>query len=207
MKASSIGENVNNTEKSEIEQLKALVEQLSKQVANMSEEKKQPKQKVVKEISPNTYVKIMSLVGDKLNLSTRPHGKGKTFSFEKFGQIKSVFYSELLEIIENHPNFFAAGYFYVLDQNVINSGNYNDLYQKILTKEQMELILSNADNAIQLFEGANEKQQKVIIQFFVDKLVVDEPVDYNLVSNLTRISNIDILAKVKEIKESNEVKK
>lgn len=206
MKSSSVGEN--NTQNNEVEQLKALVEQLSKQVGELSKEKKQPVQRNIKEISPNSYVKVMSLVGDKLNLSTRPHGKGKTFGFEKFGQVKSMFYSELLDVIENHPNFFSAGYFRVLDENVINAGNYNEVYQKILTKEQMELIMANADGAIALFEGANEKQQKVIIQFFIDRIINGEDVDYNLISNISRISGIDIMKKVQDINETkDEIKK
>ena len=195
------------SDKEQIEQLKQMLNQLTQKVNGIGvSEKKEKALKTapIKSISPNTYVKIMSLVSDKLNLSTRPHGKGKTFGFTEFGQIKSVFYSELLDIIENHPNFFAAGYFYILDENVVNAGNHNELYQKILKKEQMEMILSNADNAIALFEGANEKQQKVIVQFFIDKIMNEEKIDFNLIRNISEISGIDIVKKTQEMKESND---
>jgi hypothetical protein len=201
MKSTSIGEIKNET--NEVEKLKSMVERLSKQLSDMKD-KKEVKPRGEKEISPNTYIKVMSLVNNKLNLSTKARGQGKVFSFEKFGQIKQMFYSELLDIIEAHPNFFEAGYFYVLDQNVINSGNYNELYEKILTKDQMEQILNGTNQAIPLFESCNEKQRGVICNFFIQKMINGENVDYNLLSNITRISGIDIVKRVQEIKETND---
>jgi hypothetical protein len=154
MKDSSVGD------KEQIEELKNQVSQLTEIVKQLTEKsvskqrkpresvkertEKQPKKE---ELVPNSYIKIMSLVKNPLNLSTKPHGRGKTFHFENFGEVKTVFYSELLDIIENHPSFFEAGYFYILDSRVIEANNYGDVYSRILTKEKMEEIFSNSSNA------------------------------------------------------------
>ena len=61
----------------------------------------------------------MSLCRDPLNLSTKGRGQGEMYSFQNFGEVKKIMYQYLLQIIESHPNFFEAGYFYILDQNVI----------------------------------------------------------------------------------------
>ena len=199
-------------EMSELELLKAQIEELKKMITvqNSAAKEKTEKEKPVrparkeksKELAPNTYVTIMSLVNNVLNLSTKPHGKGKSFRFETFGTTKKVFYSELMEIIENHPNFFEKGYFYILDDEVIKANNYVELYSKLLTKEKIESILNNSNGAIELFEKAGEAQRDIIIEFFVSKIVDGQSVDFNLIANINRIANIDIQKMANDRKEA-----
>ena len=190
---------------------KTKIEQLEKQLADMQAalasltakparkpravSRRQPE--VATGIAPNTYVKVMSLVDNPLNLSTKPHGKGRTFRFESFGDIKSMFYSELLEVIENHPNFFNAGYFYILDNRVIEENNWQEVYSKILTKEQMETVYGNSTGAISLYKTSNAKQQKVIAEWFIDQVVMGKPVDRNLIAEISEISGVDIMERAK----------
>lgn len=212
MSESSVGEKTNKQLEDEIKELKDMITKLVASKQPVERKPKVPKESVEKvekkeQLSPNTYIKTMSLVNNVLNLSTKPHGRGKTFRFENFGDIKSLFYSELLEVIENHPNFFRAGYFYILDSRVIEENNYHELYQKILSKTQMEEIFKNSANALALFTGANEKQQSVIIDDFVDKIVAGLPVDMNLVSNISKIAKIDIMKRVEDSRQQETAKK
>lgn len=196
--------------KQQIEELKALV---MSQSASQQKEVKPKKERAVRpakqekstDIPLNKYINVMSLVGNKLNLSTKAKGQGKTYSFENFGVIKKMFYSELLDIINNHPNFFEAGYFYILDSEVIESNNWVEMYEKILSKDNMESILNNAPNALQLFEGTNSKQRGVIVEFFVDKILSGQAVDFNLIANINRIGNVDIQQVAKERKEVSDL--
>jgi len=192
-------------EKQKIEQLEQQIAELRNLLISKTEKpKRQPREKLEKPkqeklglLSPNTYVKVMSLVNNPLNLGTRPHGKGKMFRFENFGDIKSLFYSELLEVIENHPNFFQAGYFFILDNRVIEENNWHETYAKILSKEQMESIYSNSDGAISLFKTSNAKQQSVIVDYFIDRIIMGKPVDRNLIADISEISGVDILERAK----------
>lgn len=189
-------------ELSEIEVLKKQIEELTKlvmasqQPSDIKPKKERPvrlaRQEKTKDISPNHYVNVMNLVNNPLNLSTQPRGKGKSFRFEKFGDIKRLFYSELLDVIGNHPNFFEKGYFYVLDSDVIEMNNYVDLYAKLLTKEMMQSIIDNGPSALELFERAGQGQRDIVIEFLVDKVATNQPIDFNLIANINRIGKIDI---------------
>lgn len=197
------------------EELKKQFDELQKQLAEIldaserKKEKREPVKRVkrdpveekVQRLSPDTYVKVMSLVKNPLNLSTAPHGRGKTFRFDEFGIVKSIFYSELLQVIENHPNFFSAGYFYILDSRVIEENNYAEIYNAILTKDQMEEVFSNSQRAIEFFTRANKKQQGVLVEYFVDRVNDGLPVDYNLIAHLSRVSGVDIMKKASDTKD------
>jgi len=165
----------------------------------------QPNPNIVNTVQPNEYIKVMSLIDNKLNLSTRDHGLGKTFSFEEFGETQDILYSDLMEINNHHRNFLEAGYYYILDDRVVAIASKKDAYKKILTKEQIEKILNNDETAISLFQKANPKQQEVIVKFIIKKIINNEPVDYNLIDKLSRVSGVNIVEKAKasvEIKDN-----
>jgi hypothetical protein len=144
--------------------------------------------KLTEDIRANEFIKVMSLLGNKLNLSTQPHGRGKTFSFDRFGEIKSILYSDLVEINNNQKNFMEAGYYYILDDRVVEIEGLGEVYARILNKKQIEDIISNRETAIALFQKANPKQQSVITNFICEKILSGEQVDYNLVNEIDRIS-------------------
>lgn len=187
-------------------------EELNEKFKILTEDKKEEKVEA-RPIAPNEFVKVMSLCGNKLNLATRPHGLGKTFSFDRFGETKNILYSDLLEINNNQKNFLEAGYYYILDDRVIDFEGLNDIYNKILSKDQIERILSNEKDATELFQKTNPKQQNVIIKFIVDKILAGENVDLNLVDGLSKIYKInnpdatDIQTRVKNTKNALSVLK
>jgi hypothetical protein len=165
----------------------------------------QPNPNIVNTVQPNEYIKVMSLIDNKLNLSTRDHGLGKTFGFEEFGETQDILYSDLMEINNHHRNFLEAGYYYILDDRVVAIASKKEAYKKILTKEQIEKILNNDETAISLFQKANPKQQEVIVKFIIKKIINNEPVDYNLIDKLSRVSGVNIVEKAKasvEIKDN-----
>jgi len=157
------------------------------------------------EIRPETYVKIVSLFPGWLNISTRAHGKGKPFTFQSFGQVKRILYSDLVEILENYRHFLEKGYFYIMNKNVIRKNGLDEICNKILSKENIEIILqgNGSDNIISLFKSANVFQQETIIDMLISKMLVEE-VDLNLIDKLSRISKIDIHEKFESAKQLQE---
>ena len=145
------------------------------------------------------YIKIMSLLPYKLNLATREKGQGKIYKFEKFGQIKKIIYSDLVDILEVNAGFLEAGYFIILSPKVIRLNGLDEIHNKILTKEKIEKILDGTDEGLALYSSANERQQKVIIELFVDKLIADpSSLDLNMVDRLSRLSGVNITQKAEE---------
>jgi hypothetical protein len=181
---------------SEVAQLKNMIAKMQADLDKMKS--KEPE----KELNYNDQIRVMSLYESDMYLSTKPRGAGKVFHFRKFGDIKRMFYSELLDIINNHPNFFEDGYFYIMDSRVIKANGYEDLYEKILDKGRMERIMTNADDALELFKGANAKQQGVIIDMLQQRMMNGEEVDFNLIANIGRIVDRDLSKEVKDAKEN-----
>jgi hypothetical protein len=153
------------------------------------------------EIPLNTPIKVMNLFAGHLNLSKEEGGRGGTFKFTDYGQVKKINYSDLMKILEVHSNFVEAGYFVILDKRVIKNHGLESSYEKILTKDKIEQIVSGTEEGLALYSMANPKQQEIIIQLVVDKLVENpEGIDLNMVDKLSRISKIDISSRVKEVR-------
>lgn len=191
-------------EKSELEMLK---EQFAEQqkLLNMLLKKsnKTPKDKLDDErldIRPDAYVKIISLTDQELNISSEPRFQGKRLTFTHFGETKKILYSEFLNIKENHKNFFEQGKFYLLDdgRGIIKSLGLEELYDHILTKENMERILDSNSEAFNLFQSANPGQQKVIIDMIIKKMRDGGIVDHNLVAEITKFSGVKIEERVEQ---------
>lgn len=191
-----------------VEELMDMISSLKKQIDSLQKSPKaKSEDKTQKTLAPNDYIKVMSLCPYEMCLSTAPRGRGKTFNFKKFGEIKRMFYSDLLDVANNHPNFLEAGYFYILDRDVISANGYEEIYSKILSKEQIESILDNSSEAVSLFESANEKQRMMIIDILIGKLRDNKRVDFNIISAISRISNVDLIGKSREAQEAVEFEK
>ena len=61
------------------------------------------------EITPNKYIKVMSLNFGKLVLTTEAKGQGKVYIFNKFGDVRNIMYSDLSNLYHHHSNH---GFFY-----------------------------------------------------------------------------------------------
>ena len=166
---------------------------------------KEPKKKEVKEFSPSDYIKVMSLCNNQMNLSTRPRGQGKVFTFKKYGEIKRMLYSELQDIIANHQNFLEQGYFYILDKNIIELNGLDDLYTTILTKDQLDSVVMCSPDSPEMFAKATEKQKEMLVNMLIEKIRDNGTVDLNIISIISRISNVDILEKAKDAKADMEL--
>jgi hypothetical protein len=152
-------------------------------------------------IPQTEYIKVMSLIPYRLNLCTKEKGQGKIYRFDSLYQVKRIIYSDMVDILEVNREFLEAGYFIILNPKLIRSHGLDDTYDKILTKEKIEQIWDGTDESIALFTIANKKQQDVIAEIVVDKLVhASGVIDLNLVDKLSRISGINIAQKAENAK-------
>lgn len=180
----------------QIELLKARISELE------SAEKKESSK-----IPLDEYIPVMSLIPFRLNLSTQEFGTGNVKKFNRFGEVKSILYKDLVDIMEVHSNFLESGYFYILDPRVIRQHGLDDVYSKILTKEKIDEILeTTSDQCVSFYSSANEEQQRVIIQLLVDRVLENpESLNLNTIDEISRISGIDILKRVNDVRESQRV--
>jgi hypothetical protein len=151
-------------------------------------------------VSLEDYIKVMSLTPHQLNLS-RIRGDKKPFVFEKYGQVKRILYKDLVEIIENHPNFVEAGNFVILNRDVIRRHGLDDIYEKILTKTNIDKILEgNQSDAVNMFKSANPKQQEMILEMIIRDMIDGKNVDLNFIDRLSRVVGFNIQERVEDSK-------
>ncbi len=155
------------------------------------------------EISPNAYIKVVSLIPYQLNLSTKPGGRGKIFSFPTFGSSKRIMYSDLVDILEVFQHFLENGYFYIQNRKVIRKHGLDDTYAKILDKEKIMQIVNSDPRAdiIGLYKSCNKKQQEIIAQLLIDKRLQGEEIDLNMWDRFSRISGVNLQEKYDIAKE------
>jgi hypothetical protein len=166
-----------------------------------------------KEGGSDSYVKVMSLTPHLLNLSTEGNGKGKIFTFHKFGEVKKILYRDLVDILSANQKFHEQGLFYIMNKEVIEEHGLEDMYEKVLTKESILKIINgeNQTDAVNIFSSATEKQQDFVCEMFIQKIFDGENVDLNLVDRLSRvmqkrIKDYDIRKKAEEAKAYSELK-
>ena len=171
------------------------VEELKKKIAELEN------QKVSQPIMSDERIPVMSLCFNKLNLSVEPNGKGRNHSFSEFGQVKRIPYADLANIINSQERFMSAGFFYIMDSRVLEKHNLQELYETILSKDTLEKVFSLSKEAITLYQKANNSQRELIHRFFLNKIVKDELLDLNVVSEISKISGIDLLSQGRDAKE------
>lgn len=197
----------NTTETSKDHEIALLKAKLAELENNPVESKPVVKEKDYEErrIQPDEYVSVMSLLPYNMNLSTQEGGQGSVKKFTKFGEVKRILYRDLVEILEVHRNFVEAGYFYIMNPQLIRYHGLEDVYEKILTKEKIEEIISlNSENSLDLYNSANEKQQEIIVQLIIDKLMENpDSINLNFVDKISRLSKIDIYKKAEELRETD----
>jgi hypothetical protein len=157
----------------------------------------------LEKIQMDEMVNVMSLLPYPLNLTTEDYGQGKVKKFTKFGEIKKIMYSELLQIMDVHANFVDAGYFYILNRSVIREHGLQEAYSKILTKDKLdEVFLADSDNCLAIYSSANPKQQELIVQILIEK-VRENPnsVNLNVVDKISRLAKVNIIEKAESEKE------
>jgi hypothetical protein len=154
-----------------------------------------------KPILADEFIEVVSLTPYKLNLATEPGGKGRVVKFEKFGDTRRISYSDLVRVIDTNQSFLESGYFYILDERVIRKHGLSYAYDAILTKDKLEQVFNLGTNSVSLYKSASEVQKKFIHQIIIDKLIKNESVDLNLISQIEKIGGANLIQSANEAKE------
>ena len=143
---------VYKSETDEVAALKARIAELENSATNTVTEAP---------VRSDEYIRVMSLLPHPLNLSTRDGGQGSVKRFGRFGEIKRILYKDLVDILDTNQRFAEAGYFYILNPEVVRQHGLDDVYEKILTKNKIEEILSmKSVDVAELYSSANDSQKR-----------------------------------------------
>lgn len=182
----------------------SLEETLIERMEKLERENMELRQGVVGEdemIRLDSYVEVMSLFSGHLLLSTESLGKGRKFKFSKFGEIKRMLYNDLASVMETNQRFMEEGIFYILNERVVRKHGLNDIYEKILNKEQIEKIIQcDPKTAVKFYKQATPSQREVVNGMLIRELKEGTP-DLNIISQLSKLADMDLVKIANESKQ------
>lgn len=166
--------------------IKAMQEQMSKLQEQISNQPQSNGQVIINQNDNLTRtVDVISMIGNTYNMSTQPYGGGKVYTFNKFGERKSIRFADMQDILVNQLDQFEKGY-----ALLTNKKDYEDLgigyvYDEVLSKEKVErLVLLKDSDAIDTILGLDEEYQEKLVGVIAQNIVNGYSYDYNKIKEL-----------------------
>jgi hypothetical protein len=174
-------------------QLKEQKEQIDALIAMLQQSNVSNTQNVsTEEISGDDEFLVISLTPNKLNLCGADGAI--LFAFDEMYEEQYIDYASLKEIVRVNRDMAKNGRFYILDEKVVNKLRLKNNYRNVLTPEQLkDLLRSDTKKAVELYKLANKTQQSTIIELVKQAKFRGEPVDFNLLSELEKLSGIKLI--------------
>ena len=201
----------NNEIKEQLKQLMAMLtetrvkEEKSKMSTPTVEALEEP-ESIPDEPSPNKMVRILSLCRGSLNLSEDEAGNGKV-KFSKYGEIKTVLYSSLINIVNYNRSFAEKGIFYILDRAAVYYLGLKDCYSHLVTNDVLDSICNYDDvDIIKIIDTTEKTQIDTMVKNLTDRLYSGESLDLNKIQIIGQKVGVDIMAKVNEMKQFSSMK-
>lgn len=147
-------------------------------------------------------IPVVSLYNGTLNLRTKPlFENGKTYTFNKFGEVRNIVYEDLKDLINENWGFAIKGYFYIVDEKVVAEAGLSEYYEKIMNKEQIEkMFVCDIEELEISFVNLNNFQKEVFINQLIEKTANDYKFDSNKIDVLSNLCDKDLRSLVKDCK-------
>ena len=155
------------------------------------------------EPAANKQIKLISLTYGKLNLASAKGSEARKVRFTEYGQVRNVLYSTLIDIVNTNPTFAENGMFYIADKNAVYHLGLTSAYKKIQAQNVLDNICAYDESTMKsIYDGLSKVQQENCIYGIALRLSRGENFDANKIDLLNRIANVDIRAKVDELKKA-----
>ncbi|MBQ0114134.1 MAG: hypothetical protein KBT03_13475 [Bacteroidales bacterium] len=149
-------------------------------------------------------VKVVSMIPWTYNLSTQPLGRGKVYTFEKFGEFQNIKFSDMQDILSLVSEQFEKGYAILSTKKDYDDLGISYIYDTVLTQEKVEKLVSlNDDNSVDTILNMEEDMQEKIIGIIANRIATGISYDYNKIKKLED-NGIQINELVELITASNE---
>ena len=147
-------------------------------------------------------VKVTSLVGNVLTLSTMKNGNkaGRTYKFDRYGHTQNILFSDMQSILIYHTKQFENGLVMLSLEKDYNDLGIGYIYNSVAHKEVIdEIVLLKEDNAIDTIFDMNEEMQEKIVDLIAQNLANGVSYDYNKIKEL-KDEGFDVEAIAEQIK-------
>lgn len=148
---------------------------------------------------PDAMIRLQSLTKGELCLNVNG---SVAINFDKYGDIKPVLYSELMNIVNNNRLFAEEGAFYIMDDASVKYLGLSRYYDNILSYDEIESLGSYSDDELRtIVPKISDFQKDVVSLVFANRIYNDEQVDRNKVEVISKACEIDIAKRAREMKE------
>lgn len=148
---------------------------------------------------PDTMIRLQSLTKGELCLNVNG---SVAINFDKYGDIKPVLYSELMNIVNNNRLFAEEGAFYIMDDASVKYLGLSRYYDNILSYDEIESLESYPDDELRtIVPKISDFQKDVVSLVFANRIYNDEQVDRNKVEVISKACGIDIAKRAREMKQ------
>ena len=143
------------------------------------------------DLGADEEILVVSLTPNKLNLVG--DGGVVLFSFDNMYEEQYIDYASLKEIVRLNRVMAKNGRFYIMDERAVNKLRLKNDYKSVLSPEQLKkLLVSNTDNALDLYKLANDSQKRTIIEMVKQFIFNGKTIDYNLLHGLEEASGVNL---------------
>lgn len=192
--------------KEQNKKMEEMMAKMQEQMAQMQSQMNQPQMmpNIVLEQNKDITrtVKVTSLVGNILTLSTMKNGNkaGRTYKFEKYGHTQNILFSDMQSILIYHTKQFENGLVMLSTEKDYNDLGIGYIYNSVSHKEVIdEIVMLKDDNAIDTIFEMNEEMQEKIVDLIAQNLANGVSYDYNKIKQL-KDEGFDVEAIADEIK-------
>ena len=148
---------------------------------------------------PDAMIRLQSLTKGELCLNVNG---SVAINFDKYGDIKPVLYSELMNIVNNNRRFAEEGAFYIMDDASVKYLGLSRYYDNILSYDEIESLESYSDDELRtIVPKISDFQKDVVSLVFANRIYNDEQVDRNKIEVISKACEIDIARRAREMKQ------
>lgn len=166
------------------------------------EERKEDRPVVLDQPKSDELIRLCSLTHGELNLNLdgRP-----AISFRKYGDIKPVLYSKLVNVVNENRGFAECGDFYIMDERAVYHLGLSEYYKKIYPLEVLNNIETYSEDKIKdILSRMCRTQKETVVINIAQKMYDNASINQNSVKVIENSLGIDIHDMVKTMREIDE---
>lgn len=187
--------------KAENDALKKKINDIQAQIDRMLEMQSQPQTQVVNTNKANRTVKVTSLLSCAYVLSTSTNSKkGKTYTFDKFGDSKMIRMNDMVDILSLYQHQFEEGMAIFENRQDAIDLDVEYIFDLAPTKEYMErVILLKSYDDVDFILGLSKDMQENVMTLIAENIKNGVNYDYNIIEKLKN-EGLDVTQLVDRLK-------
>lgn len=159
------------------------------------------KEEVELDINPNKKTKVTSLTYGYFTLYAPNRGFLK---FQNYGSSHTITYAQLVDYVNACRTSAENGNFYIHNQDMVQDLGLGEIYDNLLSDKIIDkLIFTNELDTNNILSNATDTQKQMICSLVCEKVYNKELDSMAKVEEISRAINVDIMTKLKEMKDSS----